>query len=203
MRPCVFLCRVDILSGMVTRAILLLTFGSTLSASESTTLVASAIKDRRQFPAEEHAFISYLVADLTTARVLSWVLSSTSTQPEVELCQSQMVAEGLWRIDIRNLLWRHEDWKTVLSGHPYGGYSLLIRGDWLVTELLDAQLSASFHEDGIASYYRLLYGESVPKTESDFFKFWEIDTNDKRYRGQIEGVSQVNRRGRRWIERFT
>jgi len=185
---------------MLTRAILLLAFIPPTAGPEELTLSQAALNDRQLFSKADYPFISYLVADLTTAQVLSWVLSSTSVQPEVELCQPQMVVEGLWRIDTRSLLWRHKDWQEVLASHPYGGYSMLVRGDWLVTDLLDAQLSASQHEDGIASYYRLLYGERVPKTEQDFFKFWEIDTNAKRFQGQIEGLSQVNRRGRRWIE---
>jgi len=181
----------------MSRTLLLVCLATQVSA---TPLVTAALEDRKQFPAVDHPFISYIVADLTTSRVLSWVLSSTSLQTEVELCQPQIVTEGLWRIDIRSLLWRHTDWREVLNRHPYGGYSVLVRGDWLVTDILDAKLSASRHEDGIATYYRLLYGKNVPKTESDFFKFWSVDTNAKRHRGQIEGASQVNRRGRRWIE---
>lgn len=185
---------------MLTRTILVLAFGFPVSGEEATPLVVVASEDRRQFSESDHPYICYLVADLTTARVLSWVLSSTSVQQEIELCQPQLVVPGLWRIDTRNLLWRHSDWRKVLEQHPYGGYSLLVRGDWLVTDLLDAQLSASRHEDGIASYYRLLYGESVPSTESDFLTFWGIDDDEQRARGHIEGLSQVNRRGRRWIE---
>jgi len=172
-----------------------------LAASAGTSeLTRAAVEDRKRFPVSEHPFLSYLVADETTARVLCWVLSSTSLQVEVELCQPQKVVAGLYRIDTRGMKWRHTDWRTVLQHHPYGGYSMLVRGDWLVTDLLDAQLSASHHTDGVASYYRLLYGASVPKTESDFMAFWEVDENAKRHRGQIEGLSQVNRRGRRWIE---
>ena len=172
-----------------------------LVASAGTSeLTRAAIEDRKRFNESEHAFLTYLVADETTSRVLSWVLSSTSLQVEVEQCQPQEVVEGLYRIDIRSLKWRHTDWRTVLEQHPYGGYSMLVRGDWLVTELLDAQLSASKHTDGVASYYRLLYGARVPKTEADFMAFWEVDENAQRHRGQIEGLSQVNRRGRRWIE---
>ena len=163
-------------------------------------LTAAASKDREQFPAELHRSIFYLVADETTARVLSWVLSSTSLQPDIELCKPHFVAEGVWRLDLRNLKWRKEDWEKVLQSHPYGGYAPMVRGDWLVTEILDTQLSASQHEDGIAAYYRLLYKDAVPKTEAEFLKFWEVDDNVRRHRGHIEGLSQVNRRGRRWIE---
>ena len=170
-------------------------------------LARSAIADRQQFAEADHPFITYIVADDTTAHVLFWILASTSTTAEIELCRPSLVSPGLWRLDIRNLGWRHEDWKAVLEDpdgsavHPYGGYSMVVRGDWLVTDILDTQLSAAAHEDGIASYYRLLYQGKPPATESEFLKFWEIDGNVERHRGQIEGLSQVNRRGRRWIER--
>ena len=133
----------------------------------------------------------YIVADQTTATVLAWVLSSCSLQQEIEQCVPQKI-EGrpLWLIDLgqffpdgsfTGLGWRTEDWQEVLKAHPYGGYSRVIRGDWLVMELLDSVVSASRHEDGIASYYRLLYRGSPPKTEDEFLKFWEIDTNEKKY----------------------
>ena len=144
----------------------------------------------------------YIVADQTTATVLAWVLSSCSLQQEIELCVPvQIQGKPIWLIDIAALGWRTEDWQEVLKAHPYGGYSRVVRGDWLALELLDTSLSATRHEDGIASYYRLLYRGSPPKTEEEFLKFWEIDNDKSRHRGQIEGISQVNRRGRRLVER--
>ena len=165
-------------------------------------LAAAALEDSKQFMVDgkRSPDVYYLVADDVTNGVLRWVLSSTSLQPEMELCFPVPVARNLYRIDITQLGWRHEDWKQVLSVHPYGGYSLLVRGDWLVTELLDCQLSASQHEDGIPAYYRLLYRGQPPQNEQELLKFWEVDGNETRRRGAIEGVSQVNRRGRRWIE---
>ena len=166
----------------------------------STPLADAARDDRQQFTSADHPFLVYLIADDTTARALGWAISSSSLQPEVELCLPHIVSTGLWRLDIRQLGWRHEDWQEVLTAHPYGGYSLLVRGDWLLTELLDAQLSATHHDDGVPAYFRLLYGARVPKTESDLQKFWGVDTDGKNHRGHIEGASRVNRRGRRWIE---
>lgn len=165
-----------------------------------TSLATSAKEDRARFPKEDYPYLYYLVADQTTAQVLTWVLSSTSTQQEIELCRPQRVAAGVWRMDVRDLGWRYEDWRQVLASHPYGGFSMLVRGDWLVTDILDTQLSASRHEDGMASYYRLLYRGEPPKTEAEFMARWEVDPDAERARGQIEGLSQVNRRGRRWIE---
>ena len=166
------------------------------------TLAEQALADSQQFliDGKRDPSVYYIVADPTTNGVLRWVLSSTSVQPEVELCVPQPVAPNLYRINIDDLGWRFEDWKQVLSVHPYGGFSLLIRGDWLVTELLDCQLSASQQEDGIPAYYRLLYRGAPPKNEQELLAFWEIDNDTNRHRGAIEGVSQVNRRGRRWIE---
>ena len=46
----------------------------------------------------------------------------------------------------------------------------------------------------------LLYRGKPPKNEAELLAFWEIDNERQRHRGAIEGVSQVNRRGRRWIE---
>ena len=166
-------------------------------------LSAAAVEDAKQWMIDGkfNPSIYYIVADETTNGVLRWVLTSTSVQPEVELCVPQPVAPNLYRINIDNLGWRFEDWKQVLSVHPYGGFSMLVRGDWLVTEILDCALSASQHEDGIPAYFRLLYRGSPPQNEQELLKFWEIDNVQARHRGAIEGVSQVNRRGRRWIER--
>ena len=165
-------------------------------------LSAAAIADAEQFivDGKQSPFVFYIVADPTTNGVLRWVLSSTSLQPEIELCLPEQVAPNLYRIDIRNLGWRHEDWREVLNAHPYGGYSLLIRGDWLLTDILDCALSKSQHEDGIPTYDRLLYQGKPPTNEQELLTFWEIDNAKDRHRGTIEGDSQVNRRGRRWIE---
>ena len=171
-------------------------------APNTNNLSAAAIEDSKQFVVDgkRSPSIYYIVADPVTNGVLRWVLTSSSVQPEVELCVPQPVAPNLYRIDIDALGWRFEDWKQVLSVHPYGGFSMLVRGDWLVTEILDCALSASQHEDGIPAYYRLLYRGKPPQNEQELLAFWEIDDVVTRRRGAIEGVSQVNRRGRRWIE---
>ena len=155
------------------------TFASlVLIAAHSVTpqsLAEVATKDVQQFnfvengQQRESPFHYYLIGDVTTSQLLGWVLSSTSLQSEIELCLPVQVQPGLWRIDIRNLGWRYEDWAEVLAAHPYGGFSRLVRADWLVTDILDTALSASQHKDGIASYYRLLYRGAPPKTESEFF----------------------------------
>ena len=179
-------------------------------------LSAAAMADAAQFrtaDGELSPFHYYIVADPTTNGVLRWVLSSTSLQPEIEQCLPVPITRNLYRIYIGQptneaqtefdggLGWRHVDWMEVLKAHPYGGYSFLVRGDWLLTDILDAALSASQHKDGIPSYYRLLYRGKPPANEQELLKFWEVDNERSRHRGAIEGISQVNRRGRRWIER--
>ena len=165
-------------------------------------LTAIAAADYAKVPETDHGQVYYLVADLDTARLLSFVMSSCSLQPEIELCQPGQVAEGLWRIDIGNLVWDLADWRQVLEHHPYGGYHTIIRGDWLVRELLDGELAASRAADGISAAHRLLYGsDNVPKSEGEFFKFWGVDDTPEFFTGVVEGLSQINRRGRRKIER--
>ena len=163
-------------------------------------LSAAAIEDSKQFVVDgkRSPSIYYIVADPVTNGVLRWVLTSTSIQPEVELCTPVPVAPNLYRIDIDSLGWDHAQWQLILENkHPYGGYSMIIRGDWLATDLLDAELSASRDPDGLSSYERLLYNGKPPQNEEEFFKFWEVDAT--KLRGNIEGDSQVNRRGRRLV----
>jgi len=185
-----------------------------LVAQTPNELSAAARQDAQQFAADGKfsRYHYYLVADEVTNGVLRWVLSSTSLQPEIEQCLPTPIVPGLYRIYLGTPLneeqtkfdgglgWRHEDWFEVLKAHPYGGYGIMVRGDWLLTDILDAALSASQHEDGIPTYDRLLYRGKPPKTEAELLKFWEIDDVKQRHRGAIEGISQVNRRGRRWIE---
>lgn len=196
-------------------------------------LAQIANEDIQRYGGKDNSTDFYIVADTYAANVLTWVLSSTSLQQEIELCTPQRVGEhDLWRINIDALLWRSEDWRAVLAANPYGGYSRLIRGDWLIREILDTVVSASRRQndrdeviqrfvakgltaeqvterfanqikgltDGVPSYLRLLYRGEPPKTEAEFLAFWEIDNDAKRFRGQIEGKSQVNQRGRRWVE---
>ena len=167
-------------------------------------LSAAAVEDAKQFMItvdgvkKYNPSVYYVVADATTNGVLRWVLSSCSIQPEVELCVPVPVAPNLYRINLDNLGWDHTQWELILKHkHPYGGYSMIIRGDWLATDLLDAELSASRDPDGLSSYERLLYNGTPPQNEEEFFKFWEVDAT--KLRGNIEGDSQVNRRGRRLV----
>lgn len=169
----------------------------------SNDITQRAVDDQATYPEVDRPFITYLIADTPTAQLLCWVISSTSPQPVIENCQPDLVAPGLYKIDIRQLGWDFEDYKQVLTeAHPYGGFSLLVRGDWLVCELLDTKTSAERANDGIAAHYRLLYGTAnVPKTESQFLEFWEVDATKERRRGMVKDNSLVNKQGRRWVER--
>ncbi len=107
-------------------------------------------------------------------------------------------------IDLDHLKWSYQDLNKILEKYPYEFNNpehplLVLRGDWLLLQLADPRKSDAL--------YRLLYGgESIPKTDEDFKKFWGVSDDNGQQTGQrygwVEGNSQVNKNGGRLVERF-
>lgn len=166
--------------------------------------VEAALADRAKLPAELWPSTFYLTlrpqvgqnrTDLE--RAIKLLVASDSTQPVLERCVPVHVSENLLRINIDDLRWRHEDWKTVAyTRNPYcpiGELPLVVRADWLMAQLSDARESDA--------YTRLIFGgDNLPKTKDDVFKFFGIGTDPALTFGHIEGKSGVSVQGTRLIE---
>ncbi len=175
-------------------------------------LYVAAREDRKRFPfidsegnEVDNPYVFYLVANTPTAQLLGFLISSASQQQNLDSCLPQNDDENspihglpLWRIDLRLLRWSAFDWEKVLLSHPYGGHSLLIRGDWLVRELTDSDLSAETSIDGVAAFDRLFYGKNRPKTEAELFAFFGVF--DDLPQVVIDSKSPVAISQMRWIE---
>lgn len=177
-------------------------------------LDAAARADRAQFPRQTWGYYYYLTTATAPeerqeelAAAMGIVVCSTSSAVVIERHKPAQVAEGLYRIDLRELEWDWRDWHTVLKRYPYydarGQGSgvrgreiklpLVVRGDWLVVELTD-----NFASD---AGYRLLYGSrSIPETRDEFLRFWDVSAEPEFRFGWIEGRSGVAIAGTRWLE---
>lgn len=169
--------------------------------------LAAALADRRSLPAEDRPhtyYLSYAAADpevrdeLVTATRL--MVASTSRQVVLERCTPQRVTDSLARIDLRSLKWDAHAWGRLLANYPYrleddGFLPLVVRADWLLVQLADANESPA--------YYELLFGE-VPDKRDRWLELLGVDKNaDPLLRfGMIEGESGVAVNKVRWLESF-
>lgn len=173
----------------------------------------AALADRARFPAADHPYLYYLSLEDTAPEhrqdlsiAIRLMVASSSLQPIVERCTPVAVLpERLYRIDLRDLGWKHNDWKTVLKDYPYRknkghGLPLLIKADWLLVELADATESDA--------YYRLLFGgDKIPATRDEWLDLLKVDRSesikfDPRRFGQIESESGVAKQPTRLLESF-
>ena len=166
----------------------------------------AALADRANYPQSQWGYLYYLTTAQSPdperlAKAGAFMVASTSNQPILERSAPVQVAENLYRIDLRDLRWRWQDWLHVLrrypyqtakSGRPTYAPPLVVRMDWLVVTLADANASDA--------YYRLLYGGRIPKTRDEFLKFWRVDDDPLLRFGLIEGNSGVAQQRIRWIE---
>jgi len=136
---------------------------------------------------------------------LKMMLCSTSREHVIEAQLPVLVADGLWRIDLRGLGWHWRDWYAVLKDYPYNnGIPLVIDGGWLVVTLADYSSAGT---GKTPAGYLLLYGSAgVPKTGDDFMRFWGYGGKTDLHFGLIEAASGVAQNSGsqgprvRWIE---
>jgi len=166
--------------------------------------LAVAREHRSKYPRVQHGY-HYYISTATTpkadretvANALAFMVASTSSQPIIEYCIPVQVSETLYHIDLRQLRWDYREWIHILkSRYPYyfgDDWPLVVRADWLLVELSDAEQSDT--------HYRLLYGRRVPRTMADFRKFWKVGEQDKNlFFGMVEGKSGIAKKQTRWIE---
>lgn len=161
--------------------------------------VRLADADRQQFPPELWPQLYYLTTSGTTVEqqeavevALSLVIPSTSRQVVLERCLPVKVGPTLYRINLHDLQWSTTVWRQIVAEHPYSASknSLVLRADWLLLQLSDAQESPA--------YYSLLFGEA--RTRDEVFALLGVDKNPANRFGMVEGQSGVNVQGKRWIE---
>lgn len=140
---------------------------------------AAAEADRLAYPASEWGYVYYLsTAHLEgelrgkTETALRFRVAGTSQQQIAEKCQPVEVAEGLWRLDLRELKWDWRQWHIVAKRHPYqaepGTVALVLRADWLLLQITDTTESDA--------YYRLLYG-TEKLTRDEYLKAWQVSAD--------------------------
>lgn len=137
--------------------------------------------------------------DLLTAIKLV-VCSAASPQQSVleRMRPTQLGDSSLYRMDLRELGWDYDDWKTVLSKNPYfeGGFTAVIRADWLLLQLSDMTESDA--------YLRLMFGSdekgNIVTTRDQVLAKLGVSNQREHVFGLIEGQSGVAKQGTRWIE---
>lgn len=174
------------------------------ASAQSPETWAAAYADRQQFQQSDWGYLYYLSSDhqppakqLTTGRVAAFVIASFSKALVLEHHLPVEVAPGLWRIDLRGLEWRWQDWHKVLERYPYAPHKkpapLIVRADWLTVELGD-----NFDSQ---SGYLLLYKGKPPANLNDFKAFWRIEQGDPNLAlFHIEQESGVSLLDIRWVE---
>jgi hypothetical protein len=113
------------------------------------------------------------------------------------------ISEHVYRINLRELKWLPADFEKVLKAYPYRRgpkgtvTSIVVRSDWLLTELSDSSESTAYQD-------LLFSGLDSPKTIQDWYKGLGIDQTQARKlgldHGLIEMDSGVARHRQRLIE---
>lgn len=163
--------------------------------------IGAALKDRAKFAERDWGYLFYVtyhsvpdqyVEDLRG--VTSFVTASCSQQQIIERCTPTYLTSRMARIDIRDMQWNPDQWRTVLKGYPYAPYTplpMIVRADWLVQLLSDTSRSDA--------RYRLLYG-TTKFNRDDFLKLWQAGSKVEHHFGFIEGQSGVAVVKKRWVE---
>jgi hypothetical protein len=170
----------------------------------------AAFQDLAQFPAAEQPYYAYLTLTTTPeadrerlANVLRFVVPSLSSRTLLsEQLPTPVAGTNLLRLDLRGLGWESV-WQSVIKTHYVPKYRpdllashavpLVIRGDWLASNLMDPI------ETGDAQY-QLIYSGKPPKTAGEFLAFWGIQSDPEYVFGLIEGASGVAEERVRLIE---
>jgi hypothetical protein len=167
----------------------------------------AAWADRRAQPLQDQPYTYYLTTSaLPEATRETWVNAAKFAVPSASRAlvldhqiPYHVPGTNLYRINLQSLQWGAKDWDKVLEKYPYSQFKhpLIVRMDWLVYVLADTR--------DFDAYYRLLYGgNSIPKSDSDFLKFWGVDPAQQTGQqfGWVETRSQVAKQESRYIERF-
>lgn len=189
---------------LIVRLSAIVTFVFTHAALADAPDVKAAFADRAaHYPKADWDYIYYVTtrpsvgeAAKNLERAIKLVVAQTSTQRVLNRCVPVSIGSGVFRIDLRDLGWRQEDWiEVAYKRNPYAidKLPLVIRADWLLEELSDLVDSDS--------YFRLLFGgDKIPKTIDDVRKFFHVDNDQNLRFGMIAGESTVNTQGTRWLE---
>lgn len=163
---------------------------------------AAALADRASLPIERQPYAAYVTtapADPEHREALDRALrlvvpSMAPKQVVLERCSPVPVNATLYRLDLLELRWPLEAWYLVQDAYPYnpaGGRPLVMRADWLLPFLTDAQESDA--------YYSLVFGR-VPKTRDEALDLLGVDRSIVHRFGLSEGDSQVALQKKRFIQ---
>jgi hypothetical protein len=163
---------------------------------------AIAAKHREaHFAVEDYGYIYYLTLNSSPGDLNAWqtalpfATASSSKQQIIEFCTPQQIDKTLYMIDLREMEWDWKQFHQVLKTYPYlrdkdKWLPLVIRGDWLVLNLLDTTINDA--------HYRLLYNNEK-LTLKDFYKFWDAQQDASKWYGIPEPDSGVSRAKKRWV----
>lgn len=166
---------------------------------------AAAAQDRLTLPQSAWPFVYYFSTEHIPrakqeqfARVLSFMLASSSQQQIVEYCTPTQVGDTLWRIDTRSLQWDAHQAAAVFAETPYRrdvakGAVLVNDPAWLIVQLGDSSESKA--------YNRLLHGRDTI-TRKQLFEAFEVNENPTYRIGVVEGQSGVSVESIRWLMNF-
>lgn len=163
-----------------------------LAAVAALAMLATPFEDMRadyaRLAPEERQHVYYLEMPRQSKRdwpaVTAFAVAGASRSLVLNSHLPQKVADGIYRIDLRELQWDLKDWDEVLKAYPYWR-GKNIRADWLVDQLSDSQDSDA--------YDRLLFsGKGVPKNIDEWFKGLGVDRSKAKELGLEFGLVETN-----------
>jgi hypothetical protein len=160
-----------------------------------------AVKDRSQFPQADWWRYYYITTSHLEPEVKYWtnqslrfvIASMTPRQQVLERSVPIVINKNVSRIDLLELGWDQKAFVRMMNKYPYHPLhnNIRIKGDWLLLNLVDQQEAEN--------YMPLVYGEPPPKTRNEALARLNINTDIQYQVGLIEGASQVNLQGRRFV----
>jgi hypothetical protein len=154
-----------------------------MSVTSAEILAAQA--DRAQYAVpHDYGYVFYLStshlsgeAKIKTENAIKFSSATSSRQQIIEKCVPVEVADGLYRIDLRDMKWDWRLWHKVVAKYPYAyGLQSVYRADWLHVQLSDTT--------GSNAHYLLLYGRD-DFNRNDFLKFWQVNNDITTHFGVI------------------
>lgn len=166
-------------------------------------MIASPYDDMKadfaRYSPEDKPHIYYLMMPVASKRdwpaVTAFAVTGASRGLVLNSHLPQKVSEGFYRIDLRELEWKPDDFRKVLEKYPYHK-GKNIRADWLVDELSDSQESDAYN-------ILLFSGKGVPKTADEWLERLGADRTKvkqlKLEHGLVETKSGVARHKYRYM----